>query len=367
MQNSRWQQLSSGALAVACLLVVGPDRSPAGVIVGYNPSDPNSHLTYDRFASGYPTAPVANTSPQFIGNGYSNDLSGVGWKADNPVFSVAMVSPRHFIGAAHVGYANGSQLNFVDPAGTVHTYAVQQTRTLTTTFIDSNGQMQTKPSDVILGTLAFDPSQSLFTNSAYPIVQAPVTILPLVLVPDPNHLGQFIQTGQNSPPSFYSGRRMLNHGQNASYSTSPHLGTNNVDNISVESFGDYTQEATVGVEYGFNSTVNGEFYLIGGDSGGPSFMPYNGQLTLLGGHYGVSNPTTTPNDGDVSADSFLPYYIDQMQSAMALDTDASHVSGYSLNVIPVPEPGTFVLLSLTAVTLGGGRWLRGRRPARDAA
>jgi hypothetical protein len=193
---------------------------PAGVITGHVANAFDSR--YDRFSSGYPTAPVPNTSPDFIGSAY--DLSGIGWRAGDvggsPIFSVTMVSPRHFIGAAHVGYANGSQLNFFDPVSqTVRSYTVQTTRSPTTTFTNAQGQQQTLPSDVILGTL----------TAPIPVTDH-VTFFPVV-------------TGS---PSAFPGQPMLNYGQNTTYGSGNqvHLGRNNVTQIALTSFNNFASEAT---------------------------------------------------------------------------------------------------------------------------
>jgi hypothetical protein len=314
-------------LAAVLALPFAPAHAPAGVIVGHNPTSFDSR--YDRFSAGYPNAPVPNPSPDFIGSPY--DLSGIGWKLDNPTFSVSLVSPRHFIGAAHVGYAPGSQLNFFDPvSNTVHTYTVQTTRSPSTTFTNSSGQQQTLPSDVILGTLTA-PIATTDHVTYYPVL-----------------------TG---PASAFTGAPMLNHGQNPAYGAGnqTHLGRNNVTSAgevaSLNSGGVPTTEATRVATYAFDAGVPGEFYLIGGDSGGPSFIPVNGKLGLLGGHYGVSNATMNPQQGDLSVDTFLPAYIDQLNAFMATDTDSSHPNGYALNLVPVPEPGHLLLIGLGAGAL----------------
>jgi autotransporter-associated beta strand protein len=57
----------------------------------------------DRFSSGFPSAPVANTSPDFIGAGL--DWSGVGWASNNARKSFALISPQHYLVARHFGGA----------------------------------------------------------------------------------------------------------------------------------------------------------------------------------------------------------------------------------------------------------------------
>ena len=54
--------------------------------------------------------------------------------------------------------------------------------------------------------------------------------------------------------------------------------------------------------------------------------------------------------------------------AFVMSITAAHAQSVTLVALaPVPEPGTFALVGLTAVTIGGGCWLRRRRPTRDAA
>src|SRR5262245_52561603 len=127
------------------------DRAAAGVIVDHNATSFDAR--YDRFASGFPTAPVPNTSATFVGSGF--DLSGVGWfTIGSTFFSVGMTSERHFIAAGHSPPGPGTQLNFFDPvSNVVRTYSVQFGRLPFTQFVNSQGQSQSLPSDVFLGTL----------------------------------------------------------------------------------------------------------------------------------------------------------------------------------------------------------------------
>jgi len=307
-------------------------RVAAGVIVDHNATSFDAR--YDRFASGFPTAPVPNTSTSFVGSGF--DLSGVGWFPSTQFFSVAMVSERHFIAAAHAPPGPGTQLNFYDPvSNVVRTYTVQSGRRPLTEFVNSQGQLQSLPSDVFLGTLT-----------------API--------PASDHIGFFpIASGADSS---FIGASTLHYGQNPTYGTGNqmHLGRNNVQVIDTTSFDgpNPVNEATRVFAFDWTPTNPGEIYLIGGDSGGPSFLNIGGRLTMLGAHYGVTNPTSTPNPGDQSVDTFLPYYINQLNAFMAQDTDATHPNGYSLTIVAVPEPGALVL---TGVGVIAATYIRRRR------
>jgi hypothetical protein len=315
-------------LLVAAALIHGAGRAAAGVIVDHNPTSFDAR--YDRFVSGFPAAPVPNTSPTFIGSGF--DLSGVGWfPSGGAFFSVGMVSERHFIAAAHSPPGPGTQLNFYDPvSNVVRTYTVQGGRRPVTQFVNNQGQQQTLPSDVFLGTLS-----------------API--------PATDHIRFFPVA--DGPEGSFIGLPTLPYGQNPAYGAGNqmHLGRNNVKEVTTASFDNPVpvNEATRVFGYA-NSTNPGDFSLISGDSGAPSFIILGGRLTMLGAHYGVS---TTPPE---SFDTFLPFYISQLNAFMAQDTDATHPNGYALSIVAVPEPGVLVLTGVgVLVAACVGR--RGRR------
>jgi hypothetical protein len=299
-----------------------------------------SHNTYDRFLGPYPSAPVTNNSPQFILSAFTStagtgrNLSGIGWSPANPAFSVTLVSPQHILGNFHVFqgglFGPGTSVQFLNRAGQLRTYQLSAAQPFrpTTTFNIGMGN-QTLPSDVFLGTLSAPiPASDLI--DFFPVVSAPES--------------QFIN------------RQFFAHGQNPAYvnpstgTASPHFGTNNVDAITLLSFDGQVpvNEATQATVYDFNSALNGEIHLIGGDSGGPSLLNSNGQLGLFGTHYGL-DPTT-----NTSADAFVPFYINQLNGAMAS-------TGFQLTLIGVPEPSAFLLAGVAAIA--GWRRLRSRRRA----
>ena len=73
-------------------------------VTGYSPT------VNDRFTGGFPTNPVPNTDPSFVGAGY--DWSGVGWSttiyAASSYKGLGLLSPLHFLTAQH--YENGGLL-----------------------------------------------------------------------------------------------------------------------------------------------------------------------------------------------------------------------------------------------------------------
>lgn len=83
-----------------CLLLLltgGAVSVRALTITNYDPA------VHDRFASGFPSAPLDNLNPGYIGAGL--DISGVGWSTTTYVSSsfkaFALLSPRHFLTAQH--------------------------------------------------------------------------------------------------------------------------------------------------------------------------------------------------------------------------------------------------------------------------
>jgi hypothetical protein len=286
--------------AVALLLALAAS-APAGVISGYDPASPMSHQTYDRFASGYPTAPVPNSSSAFVAAGI--DLSGIGWRADNSRYSVTLISPRHVLGAVHVGFGNAVQ--FVNAAGELKTYTVTSAVSITT---PGGG-----PSDLLLGTLS-------------------------EAVPATDGVRHFGVAGVTAAQAV--GLPVLPYGQNPSfYGSSPHLGTNTIDAVELIS-------STRTALYNYTPSTPGDLYLIGGDSGGPMFTRANGDLALIGVHYVNSGdpapPGSEPLAGAASGSTFVPEYVAGLNAVMD-DT------GYQVTVVPVPEPAG--LLAFAALTV----------------
>ncbi|HVK16298.1 MAG TPA: hypothetical protein VM533_05070 [Fimbriiglobus sp.] len=289
-------------LPVVALLLALAAPAPAGVIASYNSG------TNDRFASGFPTAPVPNSSSAFVAAGM--DLSGIGWLANDPKFAVTLISPRHIIGAAHVGFGNGT-VQFLNAAGQVMSYTVTSTTGLTTPG-------QTQPSDLLLGMLS-------------------------AAVPATDGVRHFGVAGVTATQAV--GLPILANGQNPSYSTSPHIGANAIDSVILASFGGTNPDQTRVMTFDWTAGTPGEMYLIGGDSGGPAFVRAHGDLALVGVHYGVSRATTDPQPGDFSASTFVPEYIDPLNAAMA-------AGGFQVTVVPVPEPAGLLAVAGAVLTVG---------------
>ena len=162
---------------------------------GYDPASQTSHDTYDRLlppGSRPPRSP--NSSSAFVAAGI--DLSGMGSVANNTTFAVTLISPRHVLGANHVGFGDGT-VRFVNAAGQVKTYTVTSTTRLTTPG-------ETLPSDLLLGTLS-------------------------AAIPAGDGIRHFGVTRASAAQAV--GLPTLPYGQNPAYATSPHIGTNVIDGV----------------------------------------------------------------------------------------------------------------------------------------
>ena len=269
--------------------------------------DPNRH---NRFLSGFSTNPVQN--PNVLGMP-SLDFSGVGWGSGGELWkNVAMVTPQHFITADHAKPSVGSLLNFLGTDGVVRSYQVQSYIPL-----KYDAGNPANRSDLIVGQL----STPILAN-------VPIKIYSVV------RPGPFKYPLSKTPPKnldFYRGREMIVVGKNdfggidvdgdGYDDRGGKISKNIIDDVFVYDAGDASTN-TVGV--GFKSPPNtpdsGRF--VGFDSGSPSFLLWDGQLTALGSHSGAdfqANP-------QYNVDGFLPYYIDQINSLIA-------GSGYQLNVL----------------------------------
>ncbi|MEI8195136.1 MAG: PEP-CTERM sorting domain-containing protein [Phycisphaerae bacterium] len=238
------------------------------VIAGYTAA------ANDRFSSGFPTAPVANTSASFVGAGY--DWSGVGWKTSAASVNMAMLSPLHFGSADHMHPSPPDTLTFLNASGSL----------VVSSAVKTNDNIA---GDVNLGTLttAFKPSDGITYYSILDLgsTSTPWNNQPLFVV---GHSSGVAGQGPGDP----SQRLALVKITSSSWNSSP--------------------------SYGWAAT-SGSTYAENGDSGSPSFIPYQGQLTFTGARW-------FPN-GDSC--SFEPHAMAKMNQVMA-------TTGYALKVIAVP-------------------------------
>ncbi|MDD5728411.1 MAG: PEP-CTERM sorting domain-containing protein [Victivallales bacterium] len=280
---------------------------------------------HDRFISGYSGDPVAN--PDFFAAGY--DWSGVGWDAANDSRSIALVSPLHFVCAHHYEIPTGNTVTFLNRDGELKSYTIAGYSNFS--FTDSDGA---HVSDLSLGRLSVAVAEA--DNIAYyPVLNA----------------------DNESTPAFegdwYAGKEIISYGWTA------RAGTNAIDSLGFVSTNS-TQDpdnltfSAVSDFHSGSSLYPDEAGLEGGDSGSPSFMVWNDQLTLMGTHFAVGSGTTL----SYNVDAFLPYYIDNENSAMS-------GSGYALATINVvPEPSSLLYFVLGMFGMFG---LNGSRRKRKSA
>ena len=226
--------------------------------------------------------------------------TGAGWDRPTNGTWATMISPDYFVSAAHYHPAGGDTLTFFegnDPSGPSHQFTVASWSFQTS----YNGV----PSDLWLGKLT-EPIPASDHITYYPVLGLPS---------DNDYVGQMIYV--NGKPN--------------------RVGRNIIDRITTAQEPDAERyKDTVSMEFDYN-TVSGlgadECYLIGGDSGGPSFVDVNGQLALVGIHYyngGTPGPVDlVPSPATRSCPT---------TSTNSMQTWAARA------LLVVPEPSTFVLL-----------------------
>ena len=244
----------------------------------------------ERFDSGFPGAPVANTSGSFIGAGL--DLSGIGWRANSTQFAVTLVSPQSFITAGHVAPGIGDTLVFLNQDGVLKSYTVGS---LNTVIYNSQS------SDIVLGTLTVAIPTSDHVTS-YPVLD----------------LGSF---------GAYVGLGLTVYGQNGRMGTNTIDALGNFDFKPIGSPDGNIDSIFLQTDY---DPVTGEAQGQGGDSGSPSFVISSGSLALVGVHSAI-NGSPPP---DLTFDSFIPPFIAQLNSFM---------SSTGFTITAVPEPATIAV------------------------
>ena len=262
-------------IAVAAILVCAALTAP-GVSLGdlqIEGYQPNLH---DRFYVGDDRA--------FIGEAF--DWSGVGRDEGHGYQWAVMISPTYFVTAGHWPPNDYDTLTFHEdnsPTGAVHQYQVAPVSYYATTLRVGG---TTYPSDLYLGKLTAPIPESDHITY-YPVLDLPTTGayvgLPIYVNGKPNRVGR-----------------------------------NVIDRFVIEEEGSPVNKATLSMEYDYNTTTGlgaDECYLMVYDSGGPSFVNVGGRLALVGIHY--YNDGTPPANGKSSGDSFVPYYIDQLNAHMA--------------------------------------------------
>lgn len=267
-----------------------------------------------RFVFGYPSGPLPNLSPQFVGAGL--DLSGVGWSA-NSSQSVTMIDDRHFVYAAHYEPV-GNLLNFYSPIqAAVVSYEIDIAWSVT---LEAPTSSLNLASDLAVGRLVgpLDPADEI---DFYPVLALPAEAdypgLDLLVY------GWQAKLGRDTFDAF----QPINLYWDAGTPLDP------ADDVLNSGSGSDTIPETYAFRF-VQGAGDGEVLIQHGDSGSPTFALWNGQLALVGVHSAVS--------ANVSYDVFLPAYLDQIAATGAA-------------VATVPEPGTAGAVVAGLVFLSGRR------------
>jgi len=230
-------------------------------IRGYEP------IRHDRFI-GFPSAPTLNSGAWFDASAYC----GVGWSVSDPRRQFVLVSPQHFLFAAHWGLQPGEVIRFLAPDGTLHDAVVESATHVT---VNGNGV------DLMLGRLS-----------------APVTgIKPLPYL----HFAD---------SSSYGNIALQVFGENARVGAGKLRGYNNLDPGTGMTWMSYfARMASETGQDDCNFTI--------GDSGSPTFSMWNGKPALVGTHSMLF--TDAQHTFYFNYDSFVPTYVPQIDELMAVD------------------------------------------------
>jgi len=262
-----------------------------------------SATTNERFSSGFPSAPVTNSS--FFLAAY--DLSGIGWTSGN--FGVTLISPQHFLTAAHV--SAGTTVNFLSLTGALRTYTVDSSYT-------------------VLHSAGVSTDLKLVRLTAPIAPGDQVNYFPtLLLNSDSDYLGLTV----------------------ASFGAGQKAGINTIDSAGVADMLPFPTGNGTADNWVFLTdydSVTGQTQGVAGDSGSPSFVGVGGSLALIGTHSAIVDASP-----DRTIDVLIPAYYSQINARLALD-------GYSFGAfVAVPEPSTWAAwVGLVALVAA---WHRRRR------
>lgn len=303
-------------LAIGAVLVTFLTTAPAIIINGENPE------TNYRFQDGtYPSAPIPNASPDFLGAGY--DLSGVGW-GSNSTQSFTMINDQYFVYATHYPPPD-TTIHFYSPTNGLVTYTIDTSFSLAMEYpLQSPGNHL--KSDLAIGrlTTTLNPEDNI---AFYPILDLPTTGDYLNL--DLLVYGWSAAVGTGTIDSLGSVNLYWDAGT---------PGVSEDDVLNTEENSDTLNDTFV-MSFTQGAGPN-EALLEIGDSGSPSFVVWNGALALVGVHSAVS--------GSTNYDAFLPAYLEALQAA-------------GISFTTVPEPSGLWLMGGALLFMASRR---GRQDAR---
>ncbi|MEM6394254.1 MAG: hypothetical protein AAF797_15930 [Planctomycetota bacterium] len=312
------------ALTLAtCLPLIG--LAPSAAAIQFDDYDPTRH---ERFLGN-----DAN-NPDFLLAGF--DLSAIA-KTPNKGSGAVLISPQHFITADHFKPAGvNTPITFRGTDGTDRSYTVASYDQLTTL---GDG------SDLSIGTLA-SPINPL-TDFINP--------LPIAVAPDlDGFIGLEIYTFGKGDRA---GRNVIVDTGLAEFSSGnprPSFALATVFDTVENSGGDGNGPLTDGLG-------PDEAGLQGGDSGNAALTVIDGQLAVLGSHFGIASglPDNSPftdfsqDDPYFGLSTLMSPYLNQI-NAIA-QSDGQFIATLA---VPIPEPGTAATLAILGLTLTARR----RRP-----
>lgn len=208
----------------------------------------------DRFASGFPSAPVINTSGSFIGLPY--DWTGVGWSTADATKGFGFLSPRHYLVAAHYGGAATVRVQRAD--GSLVT-GTQQSVTNTGYGFNIDGTF-----DMSVGELT--------ATLAAPLAMARYAVLDLN------------SSSSTDTPANYANQPLIVYGRGPNGSSSPRLAGSSVNTASSTLYNNPNN--------GYMITKTTAYTLQTGDSGSPAFITWTNpdgkpELTIIGNNAAV--------------------------------------------------------------------------------
>jgi autotransporter-associated beta strand protein len=292
------------------LVVSAAGSAAAYDVVGFTAAANN------RFSSGFPSAPVTNTSGSFVGLPYS--WLGVGWAASDPTKGFGFLTPKHYLVARHYGGA------------------------ATITLLAAGGQ-------VVTGT------QASVTDTGYGFVQSGQTVgdisigeltAPLATAVGLPRYGVLDANTSSTTNSTYSGQPLMVYGRGPDGTQSPRMGVATVG-------GAYAWSVSGSTSYIGSTVATGT--LQSGDSGSPTFIRWtnpNGaaEITIIGNNAASDFAT-------VNVYNFLGAAA-VMNAINALTTP----DGYALKIVGTPT-NTWVGSSSTSIGNRGAWGLSPPTPA----
>ena len=268
-------------MAVSLGVASGPSALALD-ITGY------SATANDRFTSGFPSAPVLNSSGTFVGAGY--DWSAVGWETGFATKGFGFLTPQHYLVAAH--YGGAAAITLQSPNGTL--------RNVTQSSVTSTGY------GVVLGGVP-DLSIGRLTAS----------------MPSTWQIARYAVLDVNfssSINSSYNGAPLLVYGRGADGSSSPRIGAATINGTVLSGSNSYVTSSLTG-----STSVQ----LKTGDSGSPIFIPWTNpvggsELTILGNDVGYD-----------ASNNYYSYFANS--TVMAAVNSITTPDGYALRVAGNPN------------------------------